>query len=296
MNGLTAIDIEIESLNNAILAAEQWSKEYKKDPETHGKLIKTESRLETVFRKYFKGLSERVPSYISWSKYTTIKNQIAAASGDDLQIDVFVSDDVLDQEDKLFIEVAFDPLSQAVALGALAGEKVYSKEIGISQTSRVVQKTALEMTAELVGKKIDSNGLIVDNPKATFKITDKVRAEIRQSIATSLSLREDQQAATERLQSAVNDKKRAGLIARTESVNGYQRGLLAMGHESGAVGKEWQSINNDDNCGMNAAAGIIAITDAFPSGHLAPAAHPNCRCSIRLVYPEDPSAASLATS
>jgi hypothetical protein len=293
MNGLTAVESEIESLNNVILAAEAWSKQYRKDPETHAKLIKTESRLETTLRRYFKELSDRVPSYINWYMYEHLKSQVAAAAGDDLKIDVFISDDVFGKEDGLFVQTVFDPLSQAIALGAAAGEKVYSQDIGISQTSAVVQRTAQEMTAELVGKKLDASGQMIDNPKAAFRISDKTRADIRQSIATSLSLGEDQKSATERLQASIKNPKRAGTIARTEAVNGYQKGLLSMGQESGAVGKEWQSTNNDDICGTNAAAGVIKLDRNFPSGHSAPAAHPNCRCSIRLVYPEDPSAANL---
>jgi hypothetical protein len=288
MNGLTAVEVEIENLNNVILAAEQWSKQYRKDPETHGKLIKTESRLETVLRRYFKEVADRAPTYIHWFKYYALKNSVVAAANDDeLKIDVFVSDDIVDQEDMLFFEAIYEPLAQAIALGAQAGETVYSREVGISKTSRVVQKTAQEMIAEMVGKKVDASGQLIDNPKSNYKISDKTRADIRQSIATSLSLGEDQEAATERLRASIKNPKRAGLIARTEAVNGYQRGLLAMGLDSGAVGKEWQSINNDDSCGMNAAAGMIKIDETFPSGHLAPAAHPNCRCSLRLVYPEE---------
>lgn len=289
MNGLTAAEIEAEQLNNVILAAEDWSKQYRKDEKTHGQLIKAESRLETVLRRYFKELSERVPKYINWMAYDAMRRTVSAAAPD-LTIDVLVSDDVFGYEDKLFFEVAYDPIAQAVALGAEAGEKVYAKEVGMSRTSAVVQKTAQEMTAELVGKKIDQNGILIDNPKAKFRVSDKTRADIRQSIATSLNLGEDQKAATDRLISTVKNPKRAGLIARTEAVNGYQNGLLAMGKESGAVGKEWQSTNYDDICGVNAAKGIIKINDSFPSGDLAPAAHPNCRCSIVLIYPEDPRA------
>jgi hypothetical protein len=291
MTGLTEVELEIESLNNVILAAENWSKQYKKDPDTHAAIIKVESRLETVLRRYFKELSERAPSYINWFAYESMRRQIAAA--DDFNVDVIINDAAFGKEDSIFIQTVFDPVAQAVALGANAGEKIYSVDLGLSETHATVQKTAKKLTAELVGKRIDADGNIVDNPKASYRITDKARADIRQSISTSLSLGEDQATATQRLLKTIKDPKRAGTIARTEAVNGYQRGLLAMGDESGAVGKEWQSVNQDDICGTNARAGIIKIKDNFPSGHSGPAAHPNCRCGLVLIYPEDPRVADI---
>ena len=294
MNGLTAAEIEVEQLNNVILAAENWSKEYKKDPDTHASIIKAESRLETVLRRYFRELAERVPEYISWAAYYERQRQIAAAA-DDFKVDVLILDDLLGQEDAIFIQTVFDPIAQAIAVGANAGEKVYSVDLGLSRTSAVIQQKAQEMTAELVGKKIDKSGNMIDNPSAKFRVNEKTRADIRQSITTSLSLGEDQKAATERLLNTVKNPKRAGTIARTEAVNGYQKGLLAMGNESGAVGKEWQSVNPDDVCGTYARAGIVAIDHVYDKlrGIKAPAAHPNCRCGLVLIYPEDPRAAQL---
>jgi hypothetical protein len=290
MNGLTAAEIEVEALTHAILAAENWSKQYSKDPDTHGKLIKTEARIETALRRYFKELSDRAPSFINWYAYTSKLSQVAAAAGDDFNVDVMISDDSLGKEDGLFIQAAFDPIAQAVALGAASGEKIYSVDVGTSETTHVIQRTAKQQVAELVGKRVDGAGNIVPNPDASMRISETTRKTIRESISTSLSMGEDQATATARLIKSVKNPSRAALIARTEAVNGYQRGLLSMGKESGAVGKEWQASNNDDICGGNADAGIIKINESFPSGHQAPAGHPNCRCSLVLIYPEDPRA------
>lgn len=288
MTGLTAVEIEIELSDAVIKAAEKWSDQYKKDPENFAALIKVESRLETVLRRYFKELSERVPNYINWFMYDQRLREVSAA--DDFSVDVMISDTQLGLEDGLFITTAFDPIAQAVALGAQAGEKLYSQEIGISKSSALVQRTAKDLVAELVGKRIDADGNIVDNPNAAFRVSDKTRKDIRESIATSISLGEDQNAARARLMNTIKDPKRAEMIARTEAVNSYQRGLTTLGNETGAVGKEWQSSNDDDICGTNSKAGIIKITENFPSGHSEPAAHPNCRCGMVLIYPEDPRA------
>lgn len=287
MNGLTASEIEFESLNNGILAAEKWSKQYSKDKETHAKLIKIDTRLETVLLRYFKELAERALTYIDWGAYSYRISMIQAASMDDFTVEVLLSDDAFGKEDQLFIQTIFDPISQAIALGAQAGEKIYSVELGLSETHATIQKSAKDMIGDLVGKKIDENGNIIDNPKAKYRISDKARADIKQSLSTSLTLGEDQETAKARLLKTIKNPKRAETIARTEAVNGYQKGLLTMGNQSGAVGKEWQSSNSDDICGENAAQGIININESFSSGDDAPAAHPNCRCGLRLVYPEE---------
>ena len=288
MNGLTAAEIEIELSDNVIKAAEDWSTQYKKDPENFAKLIKVESRLETVLRRYFKELSERVPTYINWYMYDMRLRQVAAA--DDLSVDVWISDDQIGYEDGLFISTAYDPIAQAVALGAQYGETIYSQPIGISKSSTLVQRTAKEIVAELVGKRVDKDGNIIDNPNAAYRISDRTRKDIRESLATSIALGEDQNAARARVMQVIKDPKRAEMIARTEAVNSYQKGLSALGTETGAVGKEWQSSNSDDICATNAKAGIILMNENFPSGHSEPAAHPNCRCGLVLIYPEDPRA------
>lgn len=287
MSGLTAAEIELNAQTAAILAAENWSKQYSKDKQTHSKLIKIDARLETALIKYFKELSERALTYVHWGMYEIRLRQISAAGEDSFTIDVLISDDSFGKEDAIFIQTTFDPIAQAVALGAQAGEKIYSVELGLSETSEVVQRTAKDLIGDLIGKKIDDNGSVIDNPKAKFRISEKTRADVRQSLSTSLTLGEDQEAAKKRLLKTIKNPKRAETIARTEAVNGYQKGLLVMGQQSGAVGKEWQSVNDLDICGENARQGIIALKETFVSGHSAPAAHPNCRCGLRLVYPEE---------
>lgn len=285
MINLTEAEIEVENLSNMIAAAENWSKQYKKDKRNHAKLIRLESRIETLLRRYFRDMAKDAVEFINWIAYAEKLRQISAA--DDFIVDVIIEDGPMEYWDKLFIEVLFDPVTQAVALGAQAGETLYSVELGLSDTSAVVQRTARELVAQLVGKKIDKDGTIIDNPKAKYRINDKTRKDIRESISTSLSLGEDQNAAVARLSKTIKNPKRAGTIARTETVNAYQEGLVTMGRESGAVGKEWQTVNAMDICAENANQGIIKLNDQFASGHLAPAAHPNCRCGLRLVYPEE---------
>lgn len=280
---LERLEDEIEQSTAVIIAAEKWAKGYDRDPETHAKLIRTEAKLDRILRKYFKELSERHQTFISWARYSQLLREVQAS--DDFTVEVIL-EEALDTEDSLLMQVMYDPIETAVFLGASTGETVYARPLGISRTSQLVQKAAKETVAELVGKKVQ-NGVIVDNPKSKYRISDKTRQDIRESIKTSFSLREDTPTAAQRLQTAIKNPKRAELIAQTETVNAYNAGIYEYGLESGAVAKEWETVGADDICAVNASEGIIPITQAHASGHQRPAAHPRCRCSERLVYPEE---------
>lgn len=277
MADLKAVREEADQLGYIIKASEDWAKPYAKDPKTHAKIIKLEVKLENALVDYFKELSQRVQRAVNWSAYM---GQIQAS----FDVNVIINDDALDAEDGAIMQVMFDPILEGVYLGATAGEKIYNRPIGITQTTAAVQEAARNRIAELVGKKLNKHGVAVDNPNADYAITETTRNMIRQSVATSMSLGENYQDAISRLQNVIADPGRAGMIAATESVNAYQKGLMSFGSESGAVGKEWISSNPDDECGDNDNQGIIDINDNFDSGDSEPAAHPNCRCSLRLVY------------
>jgi hypothetical protein len=276
-----AVEDEVERLDVMIKAAEDWSHEYRKDPKTHAKLIRLESKLERLMRGYFRDLSERAGSYVNWSAYY---GQVKS-----FQVDVIIEDEDLDGEDDVVLKILYDPIASGVALGAVAGETIYEIPLGMSETSASVQQAAREMIANLVGKRIDKNGIIIDNPRADYRITDKTRQDIRESIRTSLNLGEDIQSATERLRRTINNPKRAEVIARTETVNAYNKGLSVFANESGAIGKEWQDFGANDICAVNSNAGVIPLSESFPSGDSEPAAHPNCRCGMRIVYQEENS-------
>jgi len=278
---------ELEQLDNAIRAAEKWSPQYSKDPEGHAKIIKVETKLDRDIRAYFRGLSERAINYVDWFAYDKKLREVRAT--DDFDIIVNISDTVAGQEDGIFITAIFDTVATGVSVGAQAGELIYTKPLGLSQTSAEVQRAARELVAELVGRQLDKNGNIVDNPRSKYRISDKTRNDIRESLRTSISLGENHLDATARMQKTIKNPKRAATIARTEAVNSYQTGLMVMGDSSGAVGKEWLTVNNDDVCGTYANVGVVDLGYVYnPVTKIKhPAAHPNCRCSLRLIYPEE---------
>lgn len=272
-------EYELEHLDRAVFAAEDWAKNYQKDPETFGQLIKAEARIARIMRRYFRELRDRVESFIDWQKY----HQVNAA----VTVDVLLKDGPVGLEDQIIFNVLYDEVAKTVGIGATAGERIYQKPLGLSQTSEVIQQKAKDIVANLVGKKYDEHGNLIDNPKSEYRISDQTRKDINESIRTSIGLSEDQQQAVERLRDTVNDPKRAELIARTEAVNAYQGGMHEMAIKSGAVAHEWQDLGASDECADNSDAGVIPIDEAFPSGDTDPPAHPNCRCGKRYVYKEE---------
>lgn len=76
-------------------------------------------------------------------------------------------------------------------------------------------------------------------------------------------------------------KYRAAMIARTETANALSQASLDTMKDMGIDGKEWVVAGDPcEICTGNAAAGIIAVGDTFPSGDATPPAHPNCECAL----------------
>ncbi len=80
-------------------------------------------------------------------------------------------------------------------------------------------------------------------------------------------------------------KERAQLIASTEVANANSQGSLAGMFEAKEAGvnilKEWDDNNEPcPICVENAMAGPIPIDQPFPSGDMAPLAHPHCECVL----------------
>lgn len=267
---------EIEYHTAKILAAETWAKQYLKTPKLHTRLVRTEARLESQIRQWLHDLSNN-KKLINWDQY---KAQVQA----DYTIDVLINDQELNDATRQFITVVLEQMTVATALGAQSGDLLYPYKLGLGTSDAAIQKAALDHSAELVGKKIMPDGSIVDNVMAGLDITKQTRRDIQQSIHTSITLGENAKDAAARLQSVIENPDRAALISRTEVVNSFGQGLSIYGRESGAVGKEWQDTGADDICADNTAAGPIPFDADFPSGDTEPTAHPNCRCSMRLVY------------
>lgn len=275
-----ALECELEMFDRVVKASEDWSKEYAKDPATHEELIKNEARFERKLRKFFKDQSEKASTFVDWSKYVPA---IQAYN-----VNTMIVESVLGDMNDTFLTIAFDPIAALTAIGSQAFEGIYKLSFGMEPTDSIIQQMARAQVAELVGKLVKSDGSIVDNPKATYTISAVTRDDIRESLHTSISMSETIDEATARLTKTIDDPARARLIAQTETVNAYQKGLLESGRQSGAVGKVWQNIGADDVCLDNTNLGPIGIDESFSDSAGndidGPVAHPRCRCGTRLIY------------
>jgi hypothetical protein len=278
---------EVYERNSAlVLAAEDWAPQYRSNEQSFNKLIKAESKINRVMLEYLKGLAERAPRFVDWRRYNA-NLPTKAAKADNFEVNVIVSE-IPDSEDSIILGIMFDPVGAAVASGLQAAESSYKIILPDTTIPELIDQVAKQNIAFLVGKKVDSNGNIVDNPKAKYRISDKTRDQIRDSIRTSLNLGEDQQQATSRLMDRIKDPERAARIAATESVNAYSGGNFAYAQATNAVKKEWRQLSSACNlCLGNAAVGPIDINDLFPSGHLYPSCHPYDRCHVRYIYAEE---------
>lgn len=278
---------EFERHTAVILAAEDWAKGYKRSPEQYGKMLLTGARFERKTLQLFADVAKQTDTFINWSAYI----QRRAVQADDFTVDIVLEDQIDQLTEVPFMQIALDPVLAATILGADSGEVLYKIDTGLSLSSELIQSAAKNQIAGLIGKRVDKDGVIVPAARSEYHITTKMKNEIRQAIGTSISLNEDIDTARSRVQKVIVSPKRAQTIALTETVNAYNNGIMAYGHESGAVGKEWQDTGAQDICAVFARQGIVTLDHEYqlPDGRKikAPSAHPHCRCFERLVYQEE---------
>lgn len=75
-------------------------------------------------------------------------------------------------------------------------------------------------------------------------------------------------------------KRRAEMIARTETNDALSQAFMDRAHDMNITGKEWVTADPCEICAGNEAEGIVPIDHIFSSGHERPPAHPNCRCAL----------------
>lgn len=181
-------------------------------------------------------------------------------------------------------------IADIVADGAMAafvqiGLDVESRREVLNIVNDYALKYAKDRSAAMVGMRVDELGRLVPNPNAVWQITegtrDYLRAAIRSAIDEGLS---NQDLAKQLAESYGFSKRRAMVIARTETNRASNQGSLASYKASGLVtAKEWLTAEDDlvsPECEENGEAGEIPLDAKFPSGDECPPVHPNCRCTI----------------
>ena len=207
--------------------------------------------------------------------------------------------DIADQLDLDGIDFLIDATEEDLAAVAADSAQRVLAQIGVTDNGDLVNQVndaavayARDRAAEMVGKRYDENGDLVDAVRPEYRIDDTTRDMIRQTIADGL----DENIGMDEIAANIEDsygfsEERADLIARTEISRANSEGALegARGarDELGlGIKKVWllapdyQDQDDDGICQDNADDGPIDIDDQFSSGDDTVPAHPNCRCVV----------------
>ena len=215
-----------------------------------------------------------------------------------------IEDDLQRQIDQALLEINFngwtvlfddiqpvlEEIAKYSAARALAQVDITDKDI-----TKMVDEYAVAWSrfraAQLVGKRIEE-GKLVDNPDADWAITESTRTYLRSTVTEAVNEGwSTQMLEKEIMESAAFDKNRANMVARTEiafaDVEGRLIGYKNSGVVTGKMSIMADGHDDDDECDENAAAGVIPIDDAFPSGDSGPPYHPRCECDIIPIVGEE---------
>lgn len=141
---------------------------------------------------------------------------------------------------------------------------------------------AATRSAELVGKRVDGNGNIVNNPNPAYSIEEATREMIRGDVTRAMEegLSNDDLADLLTENYAFSEE-RAMTIARTETAAADTQGNLALYTRSGEVDQKRWIVGEGccEEC-QEIDGEIVGLSENFSIGVDTPPAHPNCRCDF----------------
>lgn len=125
--------------------------------------------------------------------------------------------------------------------------------------------------------------------KLVTKIDDETKTRIAQAVSKAIDEGQGISGLSKTIRDEIMDmsKYRSQMIARTETANALQVASLDTAKKMGATHKEW--VAEPDACEIclsNDAEGPIPVSQAFRSGDMNPASHPNCRCGLAYSFEE----------
>jgi hypothetical protein len=156
----------------------------------------------------------------------------------------------------------------------------------ISSVSPLARDFAHARAAELVGMQY-RGGKLVPNPNAKWQITNTTRNEIRTLVEKAFveETKVEDLAEAIRQAGAFSDS-RALTIAATEIARAQSLGTMDVWKKLGNVKTTQWTVSADgpcDECLKNSEADPVPLGDPYPSGDIAPPAHPRCKCSLTAV-------------
>lgn len=191
------------------------------------------------------------------------------------------------------LDFLIDPIADILEVIAEDTSRVALAQLGSSRVDDIVDQVseravadARERAAELVGRRILSNGDIIDNPSARWAISESTRTEVNSLITRVLRENEGADTIIQELQDAhAFSPARAEMVSRTEVAGVNSRASMVAYREAEQAGvqvqKEWiLGPNPCEVCQANASQGPIGLDDSFDSGDDTAPSHPNCECAV----------------
>ena len=214
-----------------------------------------------------------------------------------------VIDDALDEPSPTTMRDIADAMA-----AAYVGSADYStKQMDLDDPNAVLLRINTEAVdyaasrgAEMVGRRYDEDGNLVDNPNADWAITETTRQVLREEITDAVALHWDVDKLADRLADmGIFSDYRAEMIARTETNMAQNQGVLAAGRQARALGLNIKKVwtlgpNPCELCQDAAAEGVIDLDADFGAADEAPPLHPNCECLLELVEGENEIEADTA--
>lgn len=245
--------------------------------------IAAKSAIQEALSKVFRRQKDRAVHVA-----TGLMQKIKKAGGDDENPDDIadqIFDDIASEFDDLPSNTR-DALEQAANAGVNKGilDVHLSDSSLISAVNQIAADWASERAAEMVGKKYNADGELVDNPDAKWVIADTTRDELRTLIKQAFEQETSMPELTASIRAAgAFSEGRADMIARTEVANAQVKGNWEVWEATGLVTAVQWAVSDDDNvcdeCLGNDEE-IVDFGEEFPSGDTSPPAHPNCQCTI----------------
>jgi hypothetical protein len=237
-------------------SGEPWHPSYKKNRKLFKKLIRLTVKFRRSLSGYFLDQYSRLGYYLRLPV-------IRADEADD-----YITQIQWDEENRTLAAVLEINLGDLFAIGARVTEMELQTDLNIGPTHTEEAKFLRRYSVELAGE-----------------ITQTTKKRITQQIRTSIELGETREQLAGRIDKVLNNPNRARMIAQTESIRAYAEGRMAVGRRLGIGYKQWQSFQVDRNeiCGQ-INGDVVPLEQPFKNGLFAPAGHPNCRCSLKLLY------------
>ncbi len=277
-----------QPLQNKIMKVKK--KISKKDIKDDPKVIEAQNKIESLMNGFFSKQYDNV--------LKQLQDKLKLKKSDsEIDIDELVKDLNLNLSEKDLEELINKLKNELLTIQIISGTEALkslnkdSQDL-INQMKQEAIDYATMRSAELVGKKINKNGNIVDNPNASYQVDDTTRNEIKNFVKNAI----EQGLTNDELASNLKEnysfsKARSQTIARTET-NFADNKITLQSYKIGGVQKKsWLTSEDDkvsDICQGCEDEGNIGIDDIFQSsGTDAPPGHPNCRCTLIALIEDD---------